>query len=154
MSDTPSHLPIIDGTVVPDDLAEQTIRTVVHAFYQRIRDDELLGPVFTNRIAPACWPAHLDTMCDFWSSVLLRTGRYQGRPLPPHLQIDEISDAHFHRWLKLFRQTVVSVCPPDVAELFLGRALRIAHSFRLAVAFQRGTDTVGLAPITLESLDD
>ena len=34
-------------------------------------------------IKPEAWPRHLGKMCDFWSSTLLRTGRYDGRPLPP-----------------------------------------------------------------------
>jgi hemoglobin len=34
----------------------------------------------------------------------------------------------------------------------MDRALRIAHSFRLAVAFSRGDDTLAVQPILKESL--
>ncbi|EFG2885980.1 preprotein translocase subunit TatC, partial [Escherichia coli] len=34
----------------------------------------------------------------------------------------------------------------ELAGLFLGRAMRVAHSFRLSIAFNRGADTVGLQP--------
>jgi hemoglobin len=83
---------------------------------------------------------------------LLRTARYDGRPLPSHLAIAGLGEAHFRRWLKLFRATVRRICPPDIAELFMNRALRIAHSFRMAVAFSRGEPTIGVEPIAENDL--
>lgn len=71
---------VIDGRVLPEQLAEQMIRDVVHGFYDEIRKDALLGPVFNGAIAPHDWARHLTKMCDFWSSLILRTGRYDGRP--------------------------------------------------------------------------
>ncbi|UDL92713.1 group III truncated hemoglobin [Mesorhizobium sp. PAMC28654] len=119
-------------------LDETMIRRVVQGFYEEIRRDHLLGPIFNAAIPPEAWPRHLAKMCDFWSATLLRTSRYEGRPLPPHLTISGLGEAHFRRWLALFRATVKRVCPPEAAALFMARALRLAHSFRLAVAFNRG----------------
>ncbi|MFZ5673247.1 MAG: group III truncated hemoglobin [Pseudomonadota bacterium] len=93
-------------------------------------------------------------MCDFWSAILLRTGRYDGRPLPPHLAIPGLGEEHFRRWLTLFRETVARLCPPEVARLFLDHALRIAHSFRLAIALNLGEDTISIAPVTEPQLTD
>jgi hemoglobin len=143
---------LINGAPLPDALNERIIRDVVHGFYDAIRSDDLLGPVFTAAIAPEAWPAHLDKMCDFWSSMLMKTARYDGRPLPPHLRMSGLSEEHFRRWLTLFRSTVKRLCPPDVAALFIDRAMRIAHSFRLAVAFNRGEDTMAIVPISEASL--
>ena len=143
---------LADGTPLPDVLDEAMIHAVVHGFYDRIRADELLGPVFNNAIAAEQWPRHLAKMCDFWSSMLLRTGRYAGRPLPPHLAIPGLAEEHFRRWLTLFQATVRALCPPDVASIFMDRALRIAHSFRLAVAFNRGESSLEVRPILAESL--
>lgn len=137
---------------MPETLDEEMIRTVVHQFYAAVRHDDLIGPIFNGRIAPEEWPAHLAKLCDFWSGALLRTSRYAGRPLPPHLSIPGLGEEHFRRWLKLFSLTVRRICPPDVADLFMGRALRIAHSFRLAVAFNRGESTVAIEPILEDSL--
>jgi hemoglobin len=137
-----------DGSALPDALTEQMIHDVVHGFYDAIRRDDLLGPIFNAEIAPDAWPVHLAKMCDFWSATLLRTARYDGRPLRPHLRIGILGEAHFRRWLTLFRATVRNICPPQVADLFMDRALRIAHSFRLACAFHRGEDSVGIAPFT------
>ena len=148
----PDRTILIDGKLLPEVLDEAMIHAVVHGFYDEIRKDALLGPIFNEAIAPADWPVHLAKMCDFWSATLLRTGRYEGRPLPPHLAIPQLQEAHFHRWLTLFRATVERLCPPDVADLFLDRALRIAHSFRLAIAFHRGENTVTVTPISREAL--
>lgn len=144
--------PTLNGHPVPGELTESLIHKVVHDFYGRIRADELLGPVFNGNIDPDAWPEHLRKMCDFWSSVLLRTRRYDGRPLPPHLRIDGLEEAHFRRWLQLFKQTVENVSPPEVADLFMDRALRIAQSFRMAIAFNRGRNTMDVIPISAADL--
>lgn len=148
----PERSIIVDGRALPEMLDEPMIHAVVHGFYDRIRSDDLLAPIFDAAIAAEEWPHHLAKMCDFWSGMLLRTGRYQGRPLPPHLAIPGLGEAHFRRWLTLFRQTVREICPPEVAALFMDRALRVAHSFRLAIAYHNGEDSVGLTPILEDSL--
>ncbi|WP_244564163.1 group III truncated hemoglobin [Rhizobium sp. RU36D] len=129
------------------------IHAVVHGFYDQIRRDPLLGPVFNGAIAPDAWPVHLARMCDFWSSTLLRTDRYHGKPLPPHLALPDLGEEHFRRWLSLFQETVERLCPADVAAVFMDRGLRIAHSFRLARAFHHGEDSTQIAPITRQDLD-
>ncbi len=149
---SPQRTILVDGKPLPELLDEAMIRTVVHGFYADVRRDPLIGPIFNAAIAPDEWPAHLDKLCDFWSATLLRTDRYGGRPLPPHLRIPGLGEDHFRRWLSLFRDTVQRLCPADVAALFMDRALRIAHSFRLAVAFSRGEDTTTIAPIAGDGL--
>jgi hemoglobin len=143
---------VIDGRPLPGQLDERMIHGVVHGFYDEIRKDALLGPVFNGAIAPQDWPRHLAKMCDFWSSLMLRTGRYEGRPLPPHLTLPGLGEQHFRRWLGLFRATVDNLCPPEIAALFLERALRITQSFRLALAHNRGENTLFVEPITADSL--
>lgn len=138
---------LVDGRPLPAALDERMIHDVVHGFYDEIRRDALLGPIFNGAIPADRWPHHLSKMCEFWSSTLLRTSRYDGRPLRPHLTIPGLGDAHFRRWLTLFRETVRRVCPPEVASLFMDRAVRIAHSFRLAIAHARGERTLGIVPI-------
>jgi hemoglobin len=148
----PERTILLDGKLLPAVLDEEMIRRVVHSFYEQIRRDDLIGPIFNAAIAPEQWPHHLSKMCDFWSSTLLRTERYEGRPLPPHLAIPGLAEEHFRRWLELFRITVRECCPAEVASLFMDRALRIAHSFRLAIAFSRGESSLEIAPILEDSL--
>lgn len=144
----PAYPSMLDGQPLASALDEATIRAVVHTFYAEVRRDDLLGPIFAAAIAPERWPPHLAKMCDFWSATLLHTRRYAGRPLPPHLAIPGLGEPHFRRWLALFRASVTRFCAPEAASLFMDRALRIAHSFRMAIAYHEGADPLALAPIT------
>ena len=151
MSDTLRPL-TMGGKLIPVDLDEDLIRAVVYRFYDYIRADPLLAQVFNQRISAAEWPVHLEKMCDFWSSSLLRTDRYNGRPLPPHLNIPELDDAHFERWLSLFHQTVDELCEGETRTIFFDLARRIARSFRMAVAFHRGEDSLSITPLKADSI--
>ena len=111
-------------------LAEAILRDLVHRFYEKVRCDAELGPVFEARIAD--WEPHLDRMVAFWSSVALMTGRYHGAPMPAHATLP-VTWTHFDRWLTLFRATASEVCPPKGAALVVERAERIARSLHMAV---------------------
>src|SRR4029078_9967239 len=82
---------------------EDLIATLVDRFYAAVRQDALIGPVFEARVDD--WDEHLTKLPAFWSSVVLKSGRYRGSPMPVHVAIDEISSAHFARWLQLFAVT-------------------------------------------------
>lgn len=140
------------GWETPTGLDEAMIRAVVDTFYADVRRDPVIGPIFNRIIAPEAWPHHLDLIADFWSSMLLGTGRYGGRPMPKHMAIPELDDPHFQRWLALFRRTVESLCPPEVADLFIERSERIANSFRMNIAMRRGQDITAMAPLEHETL--
>ena len=111
-------------------LDEDILRKLVHRFYDRVRADAVLGPIFADRIAD--WPVHLERMVDFWSSVALMTGRFHGAPMPAHARLP-VTWAHFECWLDLFRATAAEVCPPAGAALVVDRAERIARSLHMAV---------------------
>lgn len=119
---------------------EPMIRQLVHAFYDRVRADALLGPIFAARISD--WTPHLERMCTFWSSVMLMSGRYHGRPMPAHAPLP-INAAHFDHWLRLFTATAHEVCPQAAAEQFVAKAHAIAESLERGVALSQGVD---LAP--------
>jgi hemoglobin len=119
---------------------EEMIGMLVDRFYGVVRRDEVLGPVFEARILD--WDDHLQKLRAFWSSVVLMTGRYKGRPMPVHLAIGEISEVHFARWLDLFGKTALAVCPPAAASLFIDRAARIAESLQLGISLHRGDNSV------------
>lgn len=114
---------------------EAMIDNLVRAFYGRIRDDALLGPVFAARIVD--WEPHLQRMCAFWSSVALMSGRYHGQPMEKHLPLP-VDARHFDRWLVVFIETAREVCPPLAADHFIERAERIAQSLELGIAAQNG----------------
>ncbi len=122
-------------------ISEEMICNLVHTFYGHIRADATLGPIFQDVIGEN-WDPHLAKMCDFWSSVTLKSARYKGTPMAAHIRIDRLEDRHFDHWLALFRETVAEICPADAAALFDDRARRIAQSLRLGVAMHRGKLTV------------
>jgi hemoglobin len=118
-------------------LDEAMIERVVHGFYARVRADALLGPVFAARIAAADWPAHLERMAAFWSSVALMSGRYRGRPMEAHATLP-VDAGHFDRWLELFRETAEELVPPAAAEHLVERAERIAASLETGIGLHQG----------------
>ena len=111
------------------------IERLVRAFYGAIRADNLVGPVFAERIAD--WEPHIQRMCEFWSSVALMSGRYHGQPMEKHVRLP-VDRRHFDRWLQLFEHTAREVCPPAAAAHFIERAQRIAQSLELGVAAGHG----------------
>lgn len=113
---------------------EVMIDRLVRHFYAQVRLDPELGPIFTARITD--WEPHLRRMIDFWSSVMLRTGRYHGQPMPMHARLP-VGGRHFDRWLALFGVSAEKVCGL-AAVLFIDRANRIAHSLELGIAGARG----------------
>ncbi|WP_072390150.1 group III truncated hemoglobin [Hyphomicrobium sp. CS1GBMeth3] len=119
---------------------EEMIRKLVHAFYGKVRADATLGPIFATAIKD--WDHHLATMCTFWSSVTLMTGRYKGQPMQAHAKVAGLELELFPVWLALFRETAAEVCPPSTAALFIDRAERIAESLSLGIVMHRGGSIV------------
>ena len=70
-------------------ISEDGIALLVDHFYAKVRVDPVLGPIF-ERVVRGEWGPHLETMRDFWSSVMLTSGRYKGAPVPAHLRIKGI----------------------------------------------------------------
>lgn len=105
---------------------EEEITALVHQFYARVRKDADLGPIFNGHIDD--WPAHLDKLVDFWSSILLRTGRFTGAPMPKHVALPGLKPELFHQWLSLWRLTASEQSNQDMAQLAVTAAERIAQS--------------------------
>jgi hemoglobin len=124
------------GPGVAAGIDEDLIKTQVHTFYGRVRLDPVLGPIFNDAIHD--WDEHLAKLCDFWSSVLLMTGRFKGSPMAAHARRPDIRNEHFALWLDLFARTAREVCPPEAAELFIERSRMIGHSLALGLAVSRG----------------
>jgi len=125
---------------------ESQIEDLVATFYARIRKHPTLGPIF-EQVIGGDWTPHLKTMCDFWSSVMLTTGRYKGRPIPAHVRINQqgpstIQPAHFAEWLSLFEATAKELFAPDLAASFVEKAKRIAESLKLGFAFHSPTPEI------------
>ena len=116
-------------------LSEDAIRHLVDHFYTKVRADPELGPIFERAIA-GDWGPHLATMHDFWSSVMLTSGRYKGNPVAVHLRVEGIEPRLFDRWLALFDETCREFFLDDVADAFHTKAVRIAESLKLALFYR------------------
>lgn len=105
---------------------EEEIIQLINSFYESIRNDEVLGPIFNQHVKD--WDAHLSTMVDFWSSTLRGTSRFRGAPMPKHTALPGLSSDLFERWLMLFRQTTDALPNAALGERARDLAKRIAQS--------------------------
>ncbi len=119
-------------------VTEDAIQRLLALFYGRVRHDPQLGPVFARAVGTtdADWAPHLARIAGFWSSVMLRSGRYHGDPFSVHLRLPDLQPAMFDRWLALFCETCAELFDPDMADAFRERAERIASSLRMGL-FER-----------------
>lgn len=115
--------------------SDSVIRELVDAFYAKIRHDPELGSIFETALHGR-WDAHLPKMYDFWSSVMLTSGRYKGNPMAVHMRLPPFPAELFERWLALFVETARELCAPALAADFEAKARRIAESLKLALYYR------------------
>jgi len=127
-----SHALSVDGRPAATVVDDASIERLVRHFYDRVRRDPDLGPIFAAAI-PGDWEPHLRTMTDFWSSVMLRTGRFKGRPVQKHRALTGVTPDHFVTWLRLFEASARAIYPAAIAEQFIDRARRVAESLQRAM---------------------
>jgi hemoglobin len=121
---------------MPSEISEAQISALVDAFYTKVRQDPEIGPIFNAVVDD--WPHHLALLKDFWSTVLLATGRYKGNPMMRHFQLG-LDPQHFDRWLALFAETAREVFPPDSAALVIEKSHRIAQGLQQIIAGNQDT---------------
>lgn len=111
------------------------IERVVPAFYARVLQDALIGPVFDAAIED--WDHHLALLVDFWSSIMLTTGRYKGQPVAAHVKHkSRLTPAMFARWLAIWRAVTSELVPGAAAAALQAKADRIGQSLALALWFR------------------
>jgi len=98
---------------------------LVDTFYNKVKADALLAPVFSH----LDWEKHMPTMYNFWSSMLLGDQSYQGNPFQKHIHLS-ITSAHFEKWLDLFNRTVDELFSGFKADEVKSRAISIAGLFQ------------------------
>ncbi len=111
-----------------DIATRKDIELLVNTFYDRVKTDALIGPVFTD-IARVNWEKHLPVMCDFWENALLYSGSYSGNPMDLHKHLHKVMPLqmeHFQQWNQLFISTVDDLFSGGKALLAKQRALKIS----------------------------
>lgn len=122
-------------------ISEETIRILVDSFYDGVRKDAVLFPVFDTALH-GDWEGHMPRMYAFWSTVLLGTSSFQGNVFGKHMALSGVSEDHFVRWLSLFRKTIETLFTGPAAAEILEVADRIAGSLQLGY-FGKRTVRIG-----------
>ncbi len=115
------------------EITEAGLAELVRSFYARVRRDEQLGPIFEAAVDD--WDEHLDRLTDFWSSVMLTSGRYKGNPFGAHRPLPLDPDL-FEVWLGLWRRTTAELFAPPAAAELNAKAERIADSLMSGLFFR------------------
>lgn len=117
------------------EISESQLEALIPCFYERVRADALIGPVFDAAITD--WDLHLPKLVAFWSSVMLTSGRYKGNPVAAHMKhLGAITPPMFDRWLGLWSEVTAEQLPPALAAGLQEKAKRIAESLKLALYFR------------------
>lgn len=118
-----------------DILTLEDIKLLVDAFYDKVKINGLLGPVFNQKIQDR-WAVHLEKMYRFWQTVLLGEHTYFGSPFPPHAQLP-VGHEHFLKWMELFNETVDELFTGEKAEEAKWRAGKMAELFEFKIEHHR-----------------
>jgi hemoglobin len=111
------------------------IKKLVDTFYEKVRKDDLIGPIFNKKIQDR-WPQHLEKMYTFWQTVLLGEHTYFGSPFPPHANLP-VSHQHFEKWMELFKQTLDELFTGAIAEDAKWRAAKMAEMFESKIEYYK-----------------
>ncbi|MFZ6649294.1 group III truncated hemoglobin [Undibacterium sp. TJN25] len=111
------------------ELNRASVTMLVHQFYDAVREDDSLHPIFNQAIG-GNWAPHLERMVDFWSTVMLGTREFQGNVYGKHMLINGVEPDHFSRWLQLFKETAYRLFDKEIADEFSLVAHRIASSLQ------------------------
>lgn len=104
----------------------EDIRVFVDEFYESVRNDELIGPVFLEKIGD--WQHHLEKLYAFWNAALFGVPGFKGNPFARHAPL-KIGTEHFTRWLKLFYETIDRHFEGEMAAGAKNRAELMAYMF-------------------------
>ncbi|WP_116772483.1 group III truncated hemoglobin [Maribacter litoralis] len=99
----------------------EDVSLLVHTFYDKIRQHDMLGPIFNAHITEEQWTAHLSKLTDFWESNLFGVRTFRGSPSKAHVKVDKnlnhtVSQNHFAQWLQLWFETIDELYEGELAD--------------------------------------
>lgn len=118
-----SHLP----------LDRPALAILVDTFYDAVRRDALLGPVFAGMIAAGGWDHHKVRMVAFWSTAMLGAREFRGNVFGKHQALPQLTPAHFARWLALFEATCDALFAPADADALVAAARGMARGLQIGL---------------------
>ena len=120
---------------------ETAIAKLVDHFYEKVRRDAQIGPIFNAAVHD--WDEHKRLLTSFWCSVALRASSYRGNPMAAH-RPHPIRAGHFDRWLALWRETCGEELDPEHAERMLEYAQRIGRSLKYGLGLHPEAQPFGV----------
>lgn len=112
-------------------LDEAALARLVDHFYEKVRRDEQIGPIFNAAVHD--WDEHKRLLTSFWASVALRAGSYRGNPMDAH-RPHPIRAEHFDRWLAMWQET----CGEELDEVHAARMLEFAQRIGRSLKYGLG----------------
>jgi len=125
MSNMPPRFP-----ATPAQIAQQ-----VSAFYEAVRQDATLGPIFNRHVDD--WPTHEDKIAAFWRNAILFERSYNGNPQRIHAERPDVTPELFAHWLALFEEIAHRTLPPETAVPWIALARRIGVGMKTGVQMAR-----------------
>jgi hemoglobin len=96
---------------------QEGIAKLLHHFYADVRQHNLIGPIFNQRIID--WSAHLIKIGEFWARVTGGPSEYSGQMPLKHLELG-LELEHFKIWLQLWDMNCQNhLKPPEAEEMSL-----------------------------------
>jgi hemoglobin len=118
------------------------VKQLVDTFYDKVREDALLNPIFNNVIQEH-WPEHMEKMYKFWQTILLEEHTYFGSPFVPHAKLP-VEKEHFDRWLQLFFSNIDDQFKGEKAEEAKWRAKKMAEMFQMKIEMYKNSNSTPL----------
>ncbi|MBL4639469.1 MAG: group III truncated hemoglobin [Kordiimonadaceae bacterium] len=111
------------------------IHNFVEEFYSAVRQNAEIGPIFDTAIGDH-WDTHIQTLTDFWMTVLFGERSFKGNPFLAHRQLAGLEDGHFDIWLGIFHATAKDMLHPALSDKAIDKSQRIASSLREGLFFK------------------
>ena len=94
-------------------------------FYTRVKTDDIIGVKFIG----LDMSEHIETIADFWSSIIFGSNSYKGDPFGKHIDL-KLEKNDFEQWLIIFKSTIEESFKGKNATEVITRANSIANIFQ------------------------
>ncbi len=127
---------------LPDVTDRSQLFFIVTTFYDAVRVDPEIGPIFNAAIPD--WEPHLQKITDFWATHLFGDKNYNGNPVLVHQQLDQqleesITPHHFGTWMFHWLHAINSHFAGPNAEILKDKARKIQTILYMKIFQYRAT---------------
>lgn len=118
----------------------EDLEKLVRAFYDKVRKDTEIGPIFNEIITD--WEPHLQKITNFWEQHIFGVQKYKGNPIDVHNKVDlqthnTITAHNFGTWLFYWMNTISEMYEGEKAELLKFKARKMQTVFFVSMVQNR-----------------